>query len=262
MLDVIDFFYQHAGAVLRPYMTVELARPTDTCAVCLRSADRWLVPTQKVCFNNYGTVEDHCLSCHSLYEGSTELFGVERLAGKTPVPMKLGMATGCGALITPRETTLFLNGFIKKLGAAARPPFAMKELSGQKAHRAIIQSPPSDEQFLYIGNFGRKKPELVASLELSDPERLVICEANGSLRVSISAAQALINADQETGITTSRKNEIKSVLRRYYTGLLKPKEDTLLDALRQISVKEPAIWKALKNMPADPHDRLNLLQLW
>lgn len=262
MTHPIDFFYEYAGYVLRPYMSVESASDSDVCSVCERPSSDWKEPGNKVVFKNYGIIETHCVSCHSLFEGSIELFGVERLAKGTPVPMKLGMATGCGALVTPNGTELFLNGFIKKMGAAKNPPFPMRELSGIKAHQALILNPPSDQQFLYIGNFGRKKRDLVANLTLSTPKRLVICEDSGRSVVSIPVARDLIAASKASGMKAARKNAIKTLLRQYYTGRLSPHDAKLLAELKVISESEPELWQVLLRMPADPHERLNILQLW
>ena len=263
MNHAIDFFYQHAGRVLRPFMNVESASETDRCAVCERGSDQWLYPGEKVSFVNYGATEVHCVSCHSLYEGSIELFGVERMAGgSTPVPMKLGMATGCGALVTPESTTLFLNGFIKKMGQAKNPPFKMVELSGQKAHKTVLTDPPTNKQYLYIGNFGRKKRDLVQNLKLSDSGNLVICEESEQIVVNLQAARSLLLATEQTGLKVPRKNAIKTVLRKFYTGLLTPQDDSLLTELDNIAKQEPMVWEALKTMPADPHERLNILKIW
>src|SRR5690554_3816292 len=115
----IDYFFQHAGKVLRKHMqVVNVPSRGAICAVCMRPAEKWLEHDVLVDFEQYGLKEYHCTACHSLYEGSFELFGIERLAKGSPVPMKLGMLTGCAALITPRETILYLNGFIDKLSQA------------------------------------------------------------------------------------------------------------------------------------------------
>jgi hypothetical protein len=254
----IDFFYDHAGYVLRPYMAVTKALPDDICAVCKRESADWADPESKVVFKNYGTDEDHCLSCHSLYEGSVELFGVERLARGTPVPMKLGMATGCGALITPNQVTLFLNGFIKKMEAAESPPFEMIELSGRGAHISLVEDPPNDEIYLYIGNFGRKKVDLVSNLKFSTPEVLAICEESGVTELPIASLKRLLSASDD--MSASKKNAVKKQLRDLYTGRVSPTE--LIDEFRGIAESLPELWKAIRALPQDPHQCLRIIQLW
>lgn len=257
----IDFFYRHAGYVLHPYMTVVSAKPDDRCSVCQRQSTHWLNPDEKVAFNNYGNIEDHCTACHSLYEGSIELFGVERVAGgSTPVPMKLGMATGCGALITPEATTLYLNGFIKKMGVASHPPFPMVELSGNAAHKQIIENPPTASEYLYIGNFGRKKAELVGNLELSSPETLVICEESGQTVIATKVTRQLIQATEH--MKPAQVNGIKRLLRQFFTGTIKPNDADFHAEISRITEDTPALLDALNKMPADPHYRLDILKLW
>ncbi|KXS55439.1 MAG: hypothetical protein AWU57_218 [Marinobacter sp. T13-3] len=262
MSHAIDFFYQHAGHVLRPYMTTTAAHPDDFCAVCHRPASQWHITDEKVIFNNYGNIENHCLACHSLYEGSVELFGVERLAKGTPVPMKLGMATGCGVLVTPTKTTLFLNGFIKKMGQADKPPFEMIELSGNAAHKAMIANPPTEPEYLYIGNFGRKKAELVSNMALSSPDTLVICEEATQTIVPMAVTRDLIDVSRDLGLKTSEVNGIKRLLRQLYTGAISPDDDKLHSELSKWASQWPRLFDTLKTMPADPHQRLNILQLW
>jgi len=260
MNQAIDFFYQYAGRVLYPFMKAEPAQDDDRCAVCLRPATQWLHPDEKVVFTNYGTKESHCLACHSLYEGSEELFGIERLAKGTPVPMKLGMATGCGALITPTKTVLYLNGFIKKMGAAKKPPFEMLELSGRPAHRSVIENPPTEPEYLYIGNFGRKKAELVSNLALSSSSTLVICEESAQTIVPLASTRQLFEASD--GLKPAQINSVKRVLRQLYTGATRPDDELLIGELTRIGEDTPQILEALKKMPSDPHERLNILQMW
>ena len=261
MHHAIDFFYQYAGHVLRPYMELSVTTPGDVCGVCQRPNDEWLYPDEKVDFINYGNTESHCVACHSLYEGSVELFGVERMAGAgTPVPMKLGMATGCGALITPESVTLYLNGFIKKMGAASKPPFPMVELSGNEAHKTIIANPPVCPEYLYIGNFGRKKADLVSNLALSSPTTLIICEESGQTVIATEVVRQLVHASES--LKTAEINDIKRLLRQLYTGTIKPDDPAFLNQLTQIATHTPDVFDALKKMPADPHHRLDILKLW
>lgn len=259
MRHAIEFFYAHAGHVLRPYMETVPGEPGDICHICQRPIDQWAEPDEKVLFSNYGNLENHCLPCHSLFEGSEELFGVERRsASGTAIPMKLGMATGCGALITPEKTTLYLNGFIDKMKQAPKPPFEMVKLSGQSAHKSVVQNPPARE-FLYIGNFGRKKADLVANMALSGYDTLVICEESGQITLPLSASQAIINAAET--VKPSFLKQIKSTLRQLYTGALEPADDRLTETLVRLRDQEPKLWEALQSLPADPHQRLNILKL-
>lgn len=260
MSHPIDFFYANAGKVLRPYMCTEDAKPGDYCAVCNRASEQWLTPSEKVVFTSYGLKEDHCLACHSLYEGSINLFGVEREARGTPVPMKLGMATGCGALVTPRQTTLFLNGFIKKMRLAPRPPFPMVELSGKASHLRLIDNPPSDSEYLYIGNFGRKKKDLVGNLRLSNQRTLYICEESTCTEIDIAALKGLCEASvnlPKATVTATRK-----ALQDIYTGRADPDNERVAKVLEKAASEAPAIISAVRALPADPHQTLNLLKMW
>jgi len=255
----IDFFYEHAGHVLRPYMAVEPAAPDDHCAVCDRPNADWADPASKVSFTQYGIHEDHCLSCHSLFQGSTELFGVERMAAGNPVPMKLGMATGCGALVTSTKATLFLNGFIKKMSKAPAPPFEMVEKSGLRAHQHLMANIP-DEEFLYIGDFGRKKQGLVANLRLSNPQELFICSENECLEVSVPTAKALISADDN--FPDVRRRKVKKLLQELFTGQILPDNERLVAEMALLKADHPEIVHALSKLPDDPRVCLNTLKLW
>lgn len=255
----IDFFYEHAGHVLRPYMAVEPATPDDHCGVCDRPNADWADPASKVSFTQYGQHEDHCLSCHSLFQGSEELFGIERMASGSPVPMKLGMATGCGALVTSTQTTLFLNGFIKKMSKAPAPPFEMVEMSGLRAHQYLVANIP-EEEFLYIGDFGRKKKGLVANLHLSNPQELFICSENECLEVSVPMAKALL-ASCDT-VPDIRRRKVKKVLQDLYTGQITPDNERLQAEMDLVKADHSEIVQALSKMPDDPRACLNTLKLW
>lgn len=253
----IDFFYQQAGYVLRAYMTTVPADGKDRCAVCNRLSKSWVISAEKVIFNNYGRQEIHCLACHSLYEGSIELFGIERMASGTPVPMKLGMAIGCGALVTPSGTRLFLNGFIKKMGAAEKPPFPMVELSGRAAHKEVILNTP-DVPYLYIGNFGRKKKDLVSNLALSTGETLVICEENGRSTLPLVQVRTMVKEAED--LSQSELNQIKSDLRSLYTGTRSPQDSEMVARFQALAQERPALWTAIIKLPDDPHQCLTALQ--
>lgn len=261
MTHPIDFFYQHVGHVLRPYMAVEPAPDSTVCVVCCRPAEAWIVPGERVQFNSYGVMEDHCLACHSLFQPSFELFGTEsvRKGGKS-VAVKLGMATGCGALITPDDVTLYLNGYFDKMSIAEKPPFKMVRLSGVEAHQTVAANPPAFDQYLYIGNFGRKKLELVANLEFSTPGELVICHDSEPLRIELDVLNALNAASKD--LKQSKKNAIKKALRAMYTGTVPVTDDALLKTLTRFANDHPELWSALHKMPANPHERLDLLTLW
>src|SRR5690554_317791 len=260
----IDFFYRYAGHVLRPYMTVDASSEGDLCGVCGRPRDQWLNPDEKVSFVQYGIAEVHCLPCHSLFEDSVELFGVERMAKGTPVPMKLGMATGCGAMVTPEKTTLYLNGFIDKMDKADKPPFEMVRLSGKAAHHWVLENPPACDQYLYIGNFGRKKADLVSHLKLSRPGLLCISEESGCIEVPVEAFRALRQGSE--GVPDALVASTRRLLADLYTGRLsrnneadEQKVTAHFDRLRESA---PQILPALKCLPVDPHQALNVLRLW
>ena len=257
MSHPIDFFYRQAGYVLRPYMTTVPADAKDRCAVCDRSTESWVSSAEKVIFNNYGQQEVHCLACHSLYEGSIELFGIERMASGTPVPMKLGMATGCGALVTPSGTRLFLNGFIKKMSAAEKPPFPMVELSGRAAHKEVILNTP-DVPYLYIGNFGRKKKDLVSNLALSTGETLAICEENSRSTLPLVQVRTMVKETED--LSQSQLNQIKSDLRSLYTGIRSPQDAEMAARFQALAQERPALWTAITELPDDPHQCLTALQ--
>jgi len=261
MKHAVDFFYRYAGHVLRPYIDAEPASEADVCGVCNRPNTQWLDPSIKVSFIQYGLKEAHCLSCHSLFEGSFELFGVERVArGGSPVPMKLGMASGCGALITSSETVLFLNGFIDKMEKAPTPPFEMRAMFGLTAYKHIIRNLPKDSEFLFIGNFGRKKQGLVSNLRLSTQERLSICEDSQRLDVPIKLIRQVISDGER--LPEARKNKFKAILRGVYTGQIGLHDEKLKKEIDSLRADYPEALKAMKSLPADPHACLNILKLW
>lgn len=261
MKSAIDFFYQHAGHVLRPYMDAETAFPDDICGVCERPNVEWLEPAKKVSFTQYGQKEDHCLSCHSLYEGNVDLFGVERLTKSgSPVAMKLGMATGCGALVTANETVLFLNNFIKKMQLAKSPPFEMRAMFGLEAYKYIVNNLPTDSEYLFIGNFGRVKQGLVNNLRLSTPDRLYICEDSQQLEIPTKIMNEMISASSR--LPARRKKSLKDALDLVYAGKMSPLSESLTKQLQALRVDYPEVLEATKGLPDDPHHCLNILKLW
>jgi hypothetical protein len=256
----IDFFYQHAGHVLKPYMTTVAATKDDHCSVCGRSQPEWGYPTEKVVFTQYGVTEVHCVACHSLYEGSSELFGIERIARGSPVPMKLGMAVGCGALVTPQGTTLYLNAFIKKMEKAAKPPFPMVELTGKAAHLSIIDNPPECDQFLYIGNFGRKKRDLVKNLRVSNRDTLFICEESSCTEIPIKCLVDLRKASE--GVSESLITSVKRTLKDVFTGQSTPDNEKVIANLTKVADEAPSLVAAIRALPADPHQSIQILRMW
>jgi hypothetical protein len=173
--------------------------------------------------------------------------------------MKIGMLLGCGALITSTKTTLFMNGFIKQMSKADAPPFEMVEMTGLRAHQSLVANIP-DEEFLYIGDFGRKKKGLVANLHLSNPQELFICSDNECLEVSVPMAKALL-ASCDT-VPDIRRLKVKTVLQELYTGKITPDNKRLQATMELIKADHPEVVQALGKMPDDPRICINTLKLW
>lgn len=253
----IQFFFRHAGHLLRPLMETATFDASARCSDCDVEASNWPEPGVGVSFHQYGRRHTHCTACHSLYQGSFDMLGVERYAKGTPVAMKLGMLTGCGALITPEKTTLFLNAFYDKIAAAPKPPpFELKRVFGKPAHQHVMANPPS-QPFLYIGDFGRKKDELIASMAMSDSTTLAICTADGATHLPIEATRGLIETTQD--LDQSVLNKLKRHLSLQLRGLESPTDQTALKDFEKAAEQSPGLFPALRRLPADPHLTLDIL---
>jgi hypothetical protein len=88
----------------------------------------------------------------------------------------------------------------------------------------------------------------------------VICEESAQTIVPLASTRQLFEASD--GLKPAQINSVKRVLRQLYTGATRPDDELLIGELTRIGEDTPQILEALKKMPSDPHERLNILQMW
>ena len=253
----VQLFYRKLGHLLRPYMNTTEFDPETRCSDCDVVATQWPEPCIGVVFKQYGNLFNHCTACHSLYQGSFDLLGIESYRSGKPVAGKFGMMKGCGALVSDSTTTLFMNATYKKVLAAPNPPqVAMEKLFGRAAHDYVLSNPPA-EPFLYIGDFGVKKDKLIASLAMSTPSTLKVCSDAGVRALPLAVTRDLVDAVEP--LSQAMLNKLKGHLSLQLKGLQSPTHEKALKDFEKAAEQSPGLFPALRRLPADPHQVLDML---
>ena len=251
-MHAIDFLYEHLGAKMAAEFNRTASETGDSCACCNRPASQWATPSQRVVGESYGKPEVHCLSCHTLYHPSFKHLGQEGLrGGKTPTAHKLGMLSGCGALITPGHSVLYAPGkyYDKFLSAPSLIFDEVLPIGGKDADQDALSrnaSPP----LLYIKNFGKVKAKLLSSLVVTQSDRsIVFCDGgDGS---SLDVPRSLLDFARDLSDSPKPKKWLelfRASTRRYLREA---------EALELHEASTPAMQARLANeYPEDPYWRL------
>lgn len=249
----IDFLYRHATHILTPHMELRTATSDDHCTICHRDQEDWYEPDVAADWKVYKNQETHCSACHSLFVGAVDKLGVERIAGKKIVPVKLGMLTGCGMLVTPDKTTLYLNSFIKKMDVPKKP-WPLVELTGTRLITHIISELPANDQYLFINNFGRQKDKLVSHLSLSNKDTLYICGVDSQEVVNIPSYERIRRVFLQ--LPKKAEKNWKGLMRLLIYGHITPLNEKLVD----LWTTYPELRDATNAMPTDPFHRLTIIK--
>ncbi|MBO9471052.1 hypothetical protein J7355_13205 [Endozoicomonas sp. G2_2] len=203
-----------------------------------------------------------CTTCYSPKIGSFDELGIGSRRGpnKIPVPVMLGMMTGCGAVITS-SNQLFLavnEGFRLRVEDGA---LAAKGRVYRTDPLSLLMALYSDgrlgdpkEGFVYISNFGRKSLVLMGALRMTtDLRELWDNSDTGASCTDLSALLDVARWARENDHVTQAQ---KSGFWQPITTAARGKLDQ--DALTRWLAKTPNARELVHRLPSDPHDRLGL----
>ena len=253
MSEELNYFFNHVGFHLLSEMKTRAPLPGETCHVCMRDISDCNPSNYAIDFEAYGIDNVHCACCHSLFQGSLTKLGIERGAS---VPIKLGMLTGCGMVITPKKVTIYANkGFYNKLIKAPNCPFDIVELSGKDFKTFLLNTPPKANRFLVITNFGRKKVGLLRSLKFSSKDEIFMCEEGGVVSIAPKLWGEILKTTED--LPKKLVNSWFDILKKLSTGMIAPVDELVVS----FWAENPKLQKLSNKFPVDPHQRMDLVSL-
>lgn len=254
----IDFLYQHLGhRMVGEFVTVQTNGEKQFCVCCQRFNSEWVDPERYVLGESYGEAETHCLGCHALYHGSERFLGQEGFRGANPTFHKLGMLKGCGALVWDEQQILYApKKYYPKFKACKELIFSeVLDLGGKEIILDALARAPNGKPFLFISNFGVKKADLVQNLKTSTSKQSIYVCSEGSQIVVPSMYLELQTLVQSMG---KGAKEWITLFRKSCSNYLSVDEAAQLN---QITQTVPGMIDALKRLPADPHNRIQIIKL-
>tara|TARA_B100000446_G_scaffold184352_1_gene206252 strand:+ start:108971 stop:109756 length:786 start_codon:yes stop_codon:yes gene_type:complete len=255
----IDFMYKHLGHKLAEEFEPVPATQDSCCSCCKRPSAQWVDSDLMIPASEYGRSTNHCMACHTLFHPSFERLGHEGMKGSKPTALKLGMLKGCGALITPNESILYApKKYFPKFTACKNSIFDAIIDQGGKAvvDDVLAKTCQADlTPFLFIHNFGVKKAELVANLQVSEGQAIAVCseEWTYELPYNFSELQAKF---QE--LEKKQQKAWLDLFKRSSSRGLTPEEVT---DLNQLTNSIDGFVPLLQTLTHDPHVRIKIAQL-
>ena len=166
------FVYERMGKWLLPYLSnYPLQDLSNTvCGNCGTRSDEW--PTPNSGFpgykDSYGTEMDICEACLTLYESSIDAMGIEHNRKTGPIPNKFGMWASVAVLAETDKLTIFMPG---KIADKLPEGFPLDVVVATKAEmRELIYTRDIHYPAVYIADLGKKKKDLVESIQFSTSE--------------------------------------------------------------------------------------------
>jgi hypothetical protein len=263
---------QHVFTHLTSAVKHLLPAPTPIdghCSCCGRAANEFGFEGYSG-FDSYKMPYIHCAACESFVVGDIDTLGIERGKSQhadgsvTGVPHKFGMLAGSGTIIDHDGNTVV---FMPPGTYTKMPPSFLKRFhviactTGQQITH--INKMNLVFPVVYIQDFGKKTKALINGLRYS-PSRsqLIICTDNGNS--STSEFLNTINLDVVVEIASIRKtlkntlwNDFKRQIYLLCYGSQSPTEFTVF---MQKETNKP-LMAIYRNLPIDPHKRLELLRL-
>ena len=274
-MDGIDFLWQQVTSQMADEMSLvdcrdnalEPHREPISCYCCGRPSAEWAVPLYQPRIDSYLQVEvPICAPCNALFHGSYKYMGIEKgpleptASDKGRTPGKLGMLVGCGLIVSQTHRMLLTNpGWDKRLRLATLPLFDMHQVSGKGALEfaleRIIAFTPDEFPLLYIADIGRKKAELVANLKLTRSKAQIrVCSGDSVFRINTDLLH-LIRTMQQQDKRGWKKLE-QFIFSSCY-GRILPNDEGLHTFLSA----NPEALAIARSLPADPHEKLQLLKV-
>jgi hypothetical protein len=196
-----------------------------------------------------------CPACHSFSIGDIAIMGIESIRGKgSPVSQKFGMWPGVSAAIeldSGRAVLLPPKGVYDKF--PERFLVAVETVVLPSKGRRIpwvIQN--MRFPLLYIADFGKTTPSLIANLRISEtPKELLAISDKQIERINARAAMD-IHACLE-GVAKKEVDLFETTVRALAIGTLTPRE------ANKVWAEYPSLTQAARMLPTDPHQRLSLI---
>lgn len=264
-MDGIDFLWQQATCQMADEMPLLDSRVSDdaiSCYCCGRQSSEWAVPDYGLRVDSYILMEvPICAPCNALFHGSYRFMGIEKGSPEKPgAAGKLGMLVGCGLLVTQKQRLLLTNpGWDKRLRVATQPIFELRQVSGRGALdyalNFIMELDQDEFPLLYISDLGRKKAELVANLKLTHSKaQIYVCSSDAAYRLNMAIVQA-IRTLQENDKSCWKK--LEGFISKGCHGLIAPNDPGLHEFLSG----NPDALAIARSLPADPHEKLQLMRI-
>ncbi|MGO0305848.1 hypothetical protein ACTL6P_04410 [Endozoicomonas acroporae] len=264
-MDGIDFLWQQVTSQMADEMQLVDSRANDdaiSCYCCGRPSGEWGVPYYQLRVDTYlQTDVPICAPCNALFHGSYRYMGIEKGTPEKPlVPGKLGMLVGCGLIVTQQRNLLLTNpGWDKRLRVATQPLFELHQVSGIGAmeYACHLIGGLSEEAFplLYISDIGRKKAELVTNLKLTlSKAQIQVCSGELVFRTNTELLDAIREMQQAD---KSGWKKLERFIVNGCHGRIAPSDEGLHAFLSD----NPEALAIARRLPADPHEKLQLMKI-
>ena len=264
-MDGIDFLWLHATNQMADEMQLLDVNDSEeplSCYCCGRPSGEWAVPLYQQRIDSFIKLEvPVCAPCNALFHGSYRYMGIEKGTVKKPTTAgKLGMLVGCGLIVSQTQKILLTNpGWDKRLRAATLPLFEMHQVSGKGALEfaleRIMAFTPDEFPLLYIADIGRKKAELVANLKLTRSKAQIrVCSGESVFRINTDLLHAIRAMQQQD---KSGWKKLEGFIFSSCHGRIAPNDEGLHGFLSA----SPEALAIARSLPADPHEKLQLLKV-
>lgn len=256
----VDILYENLTIILKDERG-ESIHTDSPCSCCQRPANTF-DHVGYTGLDSYNQTFIHCSPCRVMNVSHPDIMGIERVSGSKKIPGKFGMMPGVGwvhELEAGRSTLLAPPGVFVKL-----PPRFFEQVNVvEMTTGGHLQWIADNATFplLYIQSFGRKTAALMRGLTISrSPNALVICSDEGM--DSVTRSNFTIDLDAALSLSTGlaampspERNGFTKLVRDISNGRITPRE-----ASEQIA-KKPAFGPLFRLLPADPHQRLQLISI-
>ena len=240
---------------------------TGTCSCCSRDLDSVEDPGVAYTFKDTQSPEDaisepRCTTCHTLKLDAREVLGDERYARgnpNSPVPIRLGVLKGSGAVIgsdatirfamPPKNMEKYANGRFAQNGQLynKRGPALLKQCVGE----GLID--PA-EGFLYISDFGRQPVGLMQTIRITTD--LAEVWANSDSGPSLFDLAAHLEVLDWAHEHDYEKEVCKATFWRPIQNAARGRHDA--QAVQKWVDKVPEARDLLARLPPDPAQRLTI----
>ena len=250
------FVYEKMSLWLLDHLDYELVDYVGVCDCCGDHSSEWPTPDKGVSYtDSYKRSMTICEGCYTLYESTIEAMGKERAPN---VPNKFGMWLSVSVVVDQKGVTLIIPKGIKaKLPATFPLPFITYgegEMTKKEVKQWMFQQEWSYPA-VFIDDLGKKKKELVGSLEYTYSSRkVVLCSADERVFVNMDAVKECMHI-ANTIETRAQLNKIKKILNSMGAGKISPKElsrqvrdDEKMIALMKASTPDPVLRKYIAGL--------------